>query len=552
MTRLRTAIILLAVGALLVGGAVLPRLNRRNGAPVQAVAARSLPVVQVAAAENSPMDRTVRLSGTLKSGSEARLSPKSGGRVAAVSVRAGDAVRRGQTLVRLETSDLRRQIEQAEAGAAAARAVWDKAVEGERLKRVEVERRVTDARQGVEQARLQVERAEAGIRLQSRAAQADVQRAQAGLDAARSTLAQAKRGARPEQRRQAEIQVRQAERGVEFARRKLEDVEFLYERGGVPRMKRDEARDGHDRAQDGLAQARAQLALVEAGASAEEIEAAEAQVRSAEAAVSAAKVAANREELDDADVAAARGQLRRAEEGLKAAEASRAELEIARSDIRAARADYDRALAAARLAAQQLSGAEIVSPMDAVVTAVQANVGEMAGPGHPLVTLVGTAGVYLEAAAPSRMLADLAPGRAAAVTVDSLPGRTFPGTIRSVGRIAAGDGRSFPVEIDVSAPAGLLKPGGLARAEVVTTENSGGVTVPLAALRSEGGASVVWVVRERRIRQVPVEVPVQDERRAKVRGDLRAGEPVVVSGGAALAPGDEVDTRDAVAPERLR
>ena len=185
----------------------------RKETTVSAQSSSALPVAEVARAETHPMSRTVTLSGALKSGDEASLSPKQGGKIAAVLVRQGDRVRKGQVLVRLDAFDAQRQADQAAAGAAAARANWQKALDGERLKRTDVQRRIDDARRGVQQAKLQLEKALAGVRLQNGAAPADVQKAQAGVDAAKSALDQARRGARPQQRRQSEIQVREAERG---------------------------------------------------------------------------------------------------------------------------------------------------------------------------------------------------------------------------------------------------------------------------------------------------------------------------------------------------
>lgn len=540
----RTRLLIAAAAAILgLGAATAPLLVRKDAAVSAQATEPARPVAEVVPAESRTMERTVRLSGTLKSGSEASLSPKQGGKVVAVPVREGQSVRRGQTLVRFDVSDTLRQTEQASAGVAAARANLDKATQGERLKRMEVERRIADARRGIEQAKLQLEKARAGIELQGRAGQADVQRAQAGVDAARSQLAQARRGARPEQRRQVEIQVQGAERGVSLAKKNLEDVEYLVKKGGLPRVQLDAAREDLQKAQDGLAQARSQQAQLEAGASPEEIQAAEAQVHSAEAALSAAKIAGSRQALDRADIAAAEAQVRQAEDGLKAALASRAELQVAATDTRAARAAYDQAVAGSRLAGQQVDAAVLTSPVDGMVTAVNVNVGEMAGPGRPVVTVVGTAGVYLEVAAPSRLLAQLRPGQETSVRVDALPGQVFRGTLRSIGTVAGPDGRSFPVRIDLSAPPGVLKPGGLARAEVTAETYPDSVTVPVQALHTEGSSTSVWVVRGGRVARVPVETPLQDERRAMVRGDLRAGEPVVLSGSPGLGPGDEVEVR---------
>src|SRR3712207_3891537 len=98
MSKIRPLFITLLL-LLLIGGAVYPLVSRRKaGVPPQQQGETSPPVVQVVLAQSRAMSRSVRLSGTLKSGSEATLSPKQGGRVMDVYVRQGQQVRRGQTL----------------------------------------------------------------------------------------------------------------------------------------------------------------------------------------------------------------------------------------------------------------------------------------------------------------------------------------------------------------------------------------------------------------------------------------------------------------------
>jgi HlyD family secretion protein len=537
------------IAAVVVGVIAVPRMLPQSPAPSPVAETGSdnisrstaRPVVQVARAETRPMRRTVRLTGVLKSSNEATLSPKQGGKVAAVLVKEGQSVYRGQPLVRLDDRDARGQADRAAAGVAAARAQWEKAQTGARLKQQEVERRVAEARRGLEQARVQLRKAEAGVKLQSRASQADVERAQAGLDAARSAAETARQGARPEERRRAELGVQQAERAVALTAKSLEDVQFIYDKGGLPRVKLDEARENHDKAQDGLAQARSQLDQVKNGPTPQQIAAADAQVRGAEAAVAAARVANERGDVDAADLAAAQGQVREAEAGVRAAEASRSELDLTRSDVRAARSGHQEALAALRLAQEQVAAAVLSSPTSGAVTQVNVNVGEMAGPGQPAVTIVGERGVYLEAAAPARLLSELRVGQRATVRVDAVPNRTFVGVVRMVGDVAGADGRSFPVRIDLDAPPSLLKPGAQARAEVSAPSSTASVTVPLAALHAEEAGAEVWLVRDGRVEAVKVEIPFQDDHHATVRGEIRAGDRVVLSPPPGVVPGQEVE-----------
>ena len=76
-----------AVVVLLAAGAVAPVLMRRNsGVAAETRDPRARPVVDVALATEQPLVRTLRVSGTLRSGSEATLSAKQGGKISAVRV----------------------------------------------------------------------------------------------------------------------------------------------------------------------------------------------------------------------------------------------------------------------------------------------------------------------------------------------------------------------------------------------------------------------------------------------------------------------------------
>jgi hypothetical protein len=53
----------------------------------------------------------------------------------------------------------------------------------------------------------------------------------------------------------------------------------------------------------------------------------------------------------------------------------------------------------------------------------------------------------------------------------------------------------------------------------------------------------VWVVRQGRIVQVPVEIPLQDQQRVMVTGDVHTGDLVIISSPPGLQPGDAVSTQ---------
>ncbi len=544
--RTRVLIFVGGVVLLIVGLTARPRGGPEVAAqsrPESAVSTR--PRVRVARLEAHSANRTVRLTGTLRSGSEAVLSAKLGGRVLGVFCREGDTVSRGQTLVRFDIRDARAQADQAHAATRAAGAALSKARTGRTLKELDAERRIRAAKQGLEQARLALQKAEAGARVQTGASDADVARAQAGLDATRSDLARLNAGAPAADRRQAALGVTEAERAVETATRNLADIELLFRSGGAPRIQRDEARDAQQRARDALSKARAGRDRVESGPTPEAVAAAEAQIRAAEAGVAAATAAAGRRELDAVDIAAARAQVRAATTALGDAIAARTEVELSRSDVRAAEAALEQARAGSQLAERQVGEAAMVSPVEGVVRAVRIHAGELAGPGQPLLEIVGANGVYLEAACPSRLLADLRGGLGVRIYPEVQPGLALAGVVRSISSVAGPDGRSYPVRIDLASDpaatsAAPLRPGGFARAEISVERRERPVTAPLEALQVTDGRASLWVVEGDRVRSVPVDSRVGASGRAIVVGPVLAGQTVILAPPPGLRDGDSV------------
>ncbi|MBI3911754.1 MAG: efflux RND transporter periplasmic adaptor subunit [Armatimonadetes bacterium] len=536
-------ILALVALALLAGGltwAVTWRLST-PALTLNASEAAARKAVRVAPARLEEIRDTALVSGILKGGSEARLAAQVAAPILTVQVRAGERVRRRQRLVQLDSTTLQRQLAQAQAAVDGAGSGLARARTGARLKSTELAHQVKQAESGLAQAQLALEKAETGARASLAAARSEVERAAAAWDAARAQLQRLHEGARPEQIRAAQSGVRQAQIALEAARKNYTDSQLLHDRGALSGAQLEEARRQLDIAQADDDRAQAELELAQAAATPAEIAAAEAQAREAEAGLNAARSAEEAHiEGTAQEVATAREQVRQAEDTLAMARAARDQRLLADEDVRAAQAQLDQAEVQLRLTRDQLAHTTIASPVDGICTEVHAHAGETAVPGMPLVTVVSSAGVHLEAAVPARRLDQLHPGQPAQIQVDSLPGRVFEGQVRSISRAAGPDGRSFPVLIDVLTHAPGLTPGVFARATVVTQRSPSAVVVPTDALRIIEDRTVVWVVVGQRVAERPVEVGIRDERRAQIRSGVQPGERVIVSGAVGLRAGDPV------------
>jgi multidrug efflux pump subunit AcrA (membrane-fusion protein) len=162
--------------------------------------------------------QTVPVSGSVVSWSDpANVAFVASGKVVEAGPREGDAVRKGQVLARIDPADYTLAVEAADAQAAAARALLDKA---ESPARPEV----------LEQARIAFARAEDEYRRMKQLydskslAPNDFHKFEAAYEAAGQQYRQAQAGAQKEDRAQARAVYDQAVASVGIARKRLEDA----------------------------------------------------------------------------------------------------------------------------------------------------------------------------------------------------------------------------------------------------------------------------------------------------------------------------------------
>ena len=132
-------------------------------------------------------------------------------------------------------------------------------------------------------------------------------------------------------------------------------------------------------------------------------------------------------------------------------EIARASLEQAGAQVRAAEADIQRAieqmggadaenntilntaLTAVDKATLDLGNTVAVAPSRGLITDLRADVGQFAGAGSPVMTLIAIRDVWVNAEFTENNLGHLEAGTPVEILFDALPGRVFKGHVRSVG-----------------------------------------------------------------------------------------------------------------------
>lgn len=244
--------------------------------------------------------------------------------------------------------------------------------------------------------------------LDSREQQARIREAEAALAVAQASQRDLEQGYLPEEVAQARAAVEEATAQVTNLRQQAQRSQELFPNGGVSQERLDADRAAADAAAARLAAAQQRLKQLRGGYRSEQIDSARARTAQAEAVLAALQV--------------------------------------------------------------QLEDMSAHSPIDGVVTRKHAEPGETLGAGSPVVTVAELARPKVRVYIPEGEIGRIKLGAAASASVDSFPGRTFPGKVSFISPQAEFTPKNvqtyeervkqvFAVDVQMQNPEGLLKPG---------------------------------------------------------------------------------------------
>lgn len=132
-------------------------------------------------------------------------------------------------------------------------------------------------------------------------------------------------------------------------------------------------------------------------------------------------------------------------------------------------------------------------------------------------------------------------GQDAVITTDAYPDRVFTGTIARIAPILKEAARQARVEITISNPDKVLKPGMFVRVRIEFDRHDNATVVPLNALMKNNGQKSVFLadMENMRVKRIPVEVGIIEGDMAEVLEPAIAGYVVTV-GQHLLEDGSEI------------
>jgi HlyD family secretion protein len=246
---------------------------------------------------------------------------------------------------------------------------------------------------------------------------------------------------------------------------------------------------------------------------------------------------------------------------ISAQEVEAASSRLAQSDARlnAAVARKRSADAGLRLAQATYENTIIRAPFTGTVLRKDAEVGEVVAPSvgggltrGAVVTMADLATLEVEVDVNEAYIARVRNGRPARITLDAYPDTMFRGTVRQV--VPTADRQRATVQVKVSitdrdprilpemgAKVDFLEPD-TARAtpSASGTPSRGVIRVPASVVKSDAGASVVWIVRDGRLVRRAVQTGPVSGGFFEVRSGLNGGEQLLVGGVATPTEGMRV------------
>ncbi|PWK37106.1 RND family efflux transporter MFP subunit [Cupriavidus plantarum] len=239
----------------------------------------------------------------------------------------------------------------------------------------------------------------------------------------------------------------------------------------------------------------------------------------------------------DSDLAAS--DLKRYNELFQRGFISAAEQHRRQATYDAAVSRLQQAEAGLRNQANQTGYAVLTADADGVVTAIDAEVGQVVTPGQPVIRVAQTAEKEVAIGLPEDQVEMLRAVGDVTVHTWAEPDRRLPARVREISAAADPVTRTYPTRVSVPNPPADLRIGMTAVVTFLRTGETAAIRVPLTALLQDQGRNLVWIYEPVRTDgKADGKVPVES-----ARGTVR---PVQVTLGEAI--GNDIVIRQGLAP----
>jgi RND family efflux transporter MFP subunit len=148
-----------------------------------------------------------------------------------------------------------------------------------------------------------------------------------------------------------------------------------------------------------------------------------------------------------------------------------------------------------KIVEESLDSSALRAPFTGRITEKISEVGEVVAAGSPIAILAEIDPARVVAAVPDTLIQKVKPGQRADVEVDSIPMKVFVGVVTRLETSADPLSRTFSLEVKLENPGEVLRPGLIARVEVVDDSRDACILIPLDAIVEFGPNPTVFVIQ---------------------------------------------------------
>lgn len=221
---------------------------------------------------------------------------------------------------------------------------------------------------------------------------------------------------------------------------------------------------------------------------------------------------------------------------------SAAEIDRRKATLDVAQARLEQAKAQLDVADNQNTYAVLTADRAGVITAVEADVGQVVAAGQTVVRVARDGEKEVLITVPENRLPEVQAAQRIEVSLWAAPDRRYGGRVREVSPIADTVTRTYAVRIAVNgADAGIRL--GMTASVVLQQPGAGNAMVlPLTAIYQKGNDIALWLVdpSSQTVKLAPVKVGVYRDSTATVVSGVKAGDRVVIAGVHKLTEGQKV------------
>lgn len=225
---------------------------------------------------------------------------------------------------------------------------------------------------------------------------------------------------------------------------------------------------------------------------------------------------------------------------------------ISKDELDRTEAEMDAARATVELCRARLADADVFSPIDGVLDSVVAEVGEFLSPGQPLGEVVDTSRVKVIMPVPEKDVKFIHLGDQVEMVIEALADGVRRGKVIFVKQVADPVTLTFPVHVEVANAEGLIRPGMIAKVNLVRRRFEKAIAVNIFyVLRHEKGYRV-FVEQDGLACARDVVIGIFDGQMVQIVSGLAEGDLLIVKGQRELVDGVKVKVVERIGPDGRR